>query len=112
MWSIRWCGENTDTVLNRPNIVIAAVPILRELPLGVFRWFSVSAEQVTCVDLIPYVIQTAVIAVGNDGLTALFELLQVIYDFTAEEGAAIFQRRLVDDDRCAFGLINNEYLYF
>lgn len=65
-----------------------------------------------CVDLITYVIQTAVIAVGNDGLTALFELLQIIYDFTAEEGAAIFQRRLVDDDRCAFGLINNEYLYF
>ena len=65
---------------------------------------SVSPEQVAGVDLLLYIIEAAVIAVGNDGLTPLFERLKVVYHLTAKEGRAILQRRLVDDDGRALGL--------
>lgn len=60
----------------------------------------VSAEQVTSIDLFLYVVQAAVITVGNDGLAAFFEFIKVIHDFTAKECTAILQSRLVDDDHC------------
>lgn len=65
---------------------------------------SVAPEQVAGVDLLLYIIKAAVIAVGNDGLTPLFERFEVVYHLAAEEGRAILQRRLVDDDGRALGL--------
>ena len=60
--------------------------------------FLIPTEQVAGIDLVLYIIQTAVIAVGNDSLTTFLKLLKVIHNFAAKEGAAILQRRLVDDD--------------
>lgn len=65
---------------------------------------SVSPEQVAGVDLLLYIIEAAIIAVGNDGLTPLFERLKVVYHLAAKEGRAVLQRRLVDDDGRALGL--------
>ena len=65
---------------------------------------SVSPEQVAGVDLLLYIIEAAVIAVGNNGLTPLFERLKVVYHLAAKEGRAVLQRRLVDDDGRALGL--------
>ena len=48
-------------------------------------------------------IEDRVVAVGDDGLASLFELLQVVDDQTAEEGRPIVQRGLVDDDLRALG---------
>lgn len=64
----------------------------------------VSAEQVAGVDLVLHIIQAAIIAVGNDSLTTFLKLLKVIHNFAAEEGRAILQSRLIDNDRCSFGL--------
>lgn len=65
---------------------------------------SVSPEQIAGVDLLLYIIEAAVIAVGNNGLTPLFERLKVVYHLAAKEGRAVLQRRLVDDDGRALGL--------
>ena len=62
------------------------------------RWFIcarigmelVSSEQITSVDFIFYVVQRAVITVGNNGIAHLFELLQVVDNFASEEGRTIF----------------------
>ena len=47
--------------------------------------------------LVPDIIQACVVAVGDDGLAAGFEFLQVIDYPTAEEGAAVCKGRFVDD---------------
>ena len=60
---------------------------------------SLCGAQIACIDLVLHVIQTAIIAVGNNGLTAILELLKIIDDFTTEEGATILQHQLIEDDR-------------
>lgn len=49
----------------------------------------VSTEQVSGINLVLNIIQTAIVTVGNNGLTAFFELIKIIDNFTAEESAAI-----------------------
>ena len=51
------------------------------------------------IDLFLHIVQAAVIAVSNDGLTALLEFIQIVDDLTAKEGAAILQHQLIEDDR-------------
>lgn len=51
-----------------------------------------------------HVIEATVVAICNDCLTCRFELSQIIYDLRTEEGGAVFQRRLIDDDLSTFGL--------
>lgn len=41
---------------------------------------SISPEQISCVYLILYIIQTIVIAVCNNGMTSLFELIQIVHN--------------------------------
>ena len=60
---------------------------------------SIPAEQIARIDLLLHVIQTAVISVGKNSLTTLLKRLKVIDNLAAKERRAIFQRRLVDDDR-------------
>ena len=67
-------------------------------------FFSVSSENIPGIDFLFYIVQTAVVAVGNDGVGLLFEVLQIVYDYRSEEGTAIFQCGLVDDDAGTFGL--------
>ena len=50
------------------------------------------------------VVEAGVVSICYDGLGHLFEFLQVIYYNTAEEGGAVFEGGLVDDDLGAFGL--------
>ena len=64
----------------------------------------VSAKQIARIYFLLNIVQTAIVAVGNNGLTALLEFRQIIHDFTAKEGRTILQRRLIDDDRCALCL--------
>ena len=72
---------------------------------GIFLLFgSVAAEEVAGVDLVFDVVQDGVVAVGDDAAAHFFELLQVVDDFGAEEGGAVFERGLVDDDGGALGL--------
>ena len=58
----------------------------------------VAFEDVARVDLVADIVEDRVVAVGDDGLASLLELLQVINNKTAEESGAIVQRGLVDDD--------------
>ena len=69
-------------------------PLLRRLK----RSTLIPTEQVAGVDFVLYIIQTAVVAVGDDGLAALFENVQIVHHFAAEKGSAILQSRLIDDD--------------
>ena len=75
-------------------------PLLRRLKLSTL----IPTEQVAGVDFVLYIIQTAVVAVGDDGLAALFENVQIVHHFAAEEGSAILQSRLIDDNCRALGL--------
>ena len=63
---------------------------------------SVSPENVSCVDFFLYIVQTGVVSVGDDSLALGLEGFEIVYDSAAEEGAAIFECRLIDDDLCAF----------
>ena len=48
-------------------------------------FFSVSSENIPGIDFLFYIVQTAVVAVGNDGVGLLFEVLQIVYDYRSEE---------------------------
>lgn len=61
-------------------------------------------EQVTCIYFTGNIIESGIIAVGDDGLRSVFKLLKIIDHFAAKEGASVFKGRFVDDDTCAFGL--------
>ena len=57
----------------------------------------VSTEQVAGIDLLLHIVQAAIVAVGNNGLAALLELVQIVDNLAAKEGSAFLQSRLVDD---------------
>ena len=65
---------------------------------------SVSAEQIPCVDLVLHIVKACIVAVGQNGLTLPLELVEIVDHHRAEEGLAILQRRLIDNDLCALGL--------
>ena len=64
----------------------------------------VSSENIPRIDLVLYIIQTSIIAVGDDGVALCLEGFEVVLYPTAEECAALFQGRLIDDDLCTLCL--------
>ncbi|ODA40162.1 hypothetical protein DSBG_3019 [Desulfosporosinus sp. BG] len=62
----------------------------------------ISLEDVSCVHLNLYIIQTSIITVCNNRIATLLKLIQVIDDYAAEEGGTIFQSWLVDNHSRAF----------
>ena len=64
----------------------------------------ISLENISGIDFLFYIIQALVIAVRNDGLTLLLELIQVINNLAAKESVAFFQGRLINNDSCALSL--------
>ena len=65
---------------------------------------SVSAEQVSCIYFFFHIIKALVIAVCNDGVAHFLELSQIVDHHRAKEGITVFQRRLINHNRCALGL--------
>lgn len=63
----------------------------------------VAAEDVAGVYFCFHVVEGGVVAVGDYGVAAVFELCEVVHHFAAEEGAAVFEGGLVDDDFGTFG---------
>ena len=57
----------------------------------------VSSKYISCIDLALYIIQTYIVAVGDDGMALCLEGFEVVLYPTAEEGAALFQGWLIDD---------------
>ena len=57
----------------------------------------VSSKNISSINLILDIIQTSIIAVGDDGMALCLEDFEVVLDSTAEEGAALFQGWLIDD---------------
>ena len=84
-----------------------AAPVTRMvLPLKSILYSSIrliSLENISCIYLVFHVIQAGIIAVGDDGGGLPLECIKVINDFAAEEGVAVRQSWLIDDDRCALG---------
>ena len=58
----------------------------------------ISSEDVSCIYLFLYIVETRIIAVGNDGIGLSLELGEVVDNKAAEEGAAVFKSWLIDDD--------------
>ena len=58
----------------------------------------ISSEDVSCIYLFLYIVETRIIAVGDDGIGLSLELGKIIDNKAAEEGAAVFEGRLVYDD--------------
>ena len=65
---------------------------------------SVAAENIAGVNFLLDVVETGVVSVGDDGVAAGLELLEVVDDEAAEEGAAVLEGGFVDNDLGAFGL--------
>ena len=65
---------------------------------------SISPEQVSGIDLFLYVVQDGIVAVCDDAAAHFFELFDVVDDLAAEEGGAVLQGGLVNDDGGALGL--------
>ena len=64
----------------------------------------VPLKEISGIHLIPHIIQHFIVAVGDDGLALLFELLHIIHHAAAEEGAAVLQGGFIDDDFRTLGL--------
>ena len=64
----------------------------------------VSPENISCVNLILHIIQTDIVAVGDDGMALCLEGFEVVLYSTTKEGAALFQGWLIDDDLCTLCL--------
>lgn len=73
--------------------------ILERLGLRVL----ISSEEVASVDFVLDIVQDRVVTVGDDGLGLLLESREVVDDLTAEEGAAVLEGGLVDNDVGSFG---------
>ena len=58
----------------------------------------ISSEDVSCIDLFLYIVETRVISVGDDGIGLCLELGEVIDYEATEEGTAIFEGWLIDDN--------------
>ena len=58
----------------------------------------IPSEDVSCINLILYIVETRIIAVGDDGIGLSLELGEVVDYETAEECASVFKSWLVDDD--------------
>lgn len=65
---------------------------------------SVSLEDVARIDFGVDVLQAGIEAVGDDGVGKGLESVQVVDNKAAEEGGAVFERRLVDYHFGALGL--------
>lgn len=63
----------------------------------------ISTENIASINLFFYVIKAYVIAVGDDSVCLFLELGEVVDNEGAEEGGAIFEGGLVDDDVGALG---------
>lgn len=63
----------------------------------------ISSEEVASVDFVLDIVQDRVVTVGDDGLGLLLESREVVDDLTAEEGAAVLEGGLVDDDVGSLG---------
>lgn len=55
------------------------------------------------------VVEARVVSIGYDGLGLGFELGEVVYNQATEEGGAVFEGGLVDDDLGALGLDTFHY---
>ena len=64
----------------------------------------ISTENVAGIYFLFYIVQAAVIAIGNDGLRLLLENIEIIHYPTTEEGGAIGQGRFVHNDLGSLGL--------
>lgn len=73
---------------NKKSLEIGTVQLRVPAPRDLFA--LVAAEEIAGVDLLLHIVQAAVIAVGNDAAGHLFEFLQVVDNFAAEEGVAVF----------------------
>ena len=64
----------------------------------------IAAEDVAGIDFGGHVVEGGVVAVGDDGGGLLLEGGEVVHHLAAEEGVAVGEGGLVDDDRGALGL--------
>ena len=67
-------------------------------------YLLISTEYISCINLILYIIQASIVAVGDDGMALCLEGFEVVLYSTAEEGAALFQGWLIDDYLCTLCL--------
>ncbi len=66
--------------------------------------YLIPPKNIPSIDFVRDVVEGGVVAVGDDGGGLGLEGGEVVDDFAAEEGDAVFQGRFVDDDLCALGL--------
>ena len=66
--------------------------------------FLITLKDVSRINFISHIIKTAVIAVGDDGVTLFLESIEVVDNLRAKECLAILQGGLVDDDVGALSL--------
>ena len=52
---------------------------------GIGGRVSVAAEDVACINLVLYIVQAFIEAVGNDGVAETLELIKIVDDLTAKE---------------------------
>ena len=60
----------------------------------------VPAEDISCINLLLYIIQTSIVAVGDDGMALCLEGFEVVLYSATEESTTLFQGWLIDDYLC------------
>ena len=83
------------------NPHVASTLLSRAMPRHSFH--LVSSKDVPCIDLLLDVVEATVVTVCYDGLASFLEFFEVVDNEAAEEGTAVLEGGLVDDDYCALG---------
>ena len=73
--------------------------------------YLIPTEYVSGIYFLFYVTKALVEAVGDDGIGLSLELVKVVDNEAAEEGAAVFEGWLVDDDVGSLALIRFKLYY-
>lgn len=64
---------------------------------NIMKLSLISSKNITCINLILYIIQTSIVAVGNDGMALCLEGFEVVLYSATKESAVFFQGWLIDD---------------
>lgn len=56
----------------------------------------ISLKQVSCINLIFYIIKTVIITIGDNAMAHLFKFTQIIYNFASKESNSVLQSWFVN----------------
>ena len=68
-----------------PALPVTNIVFILQSSIFNLQFYSVSLKNVSCIDLLLNIIQSLVVAIGNNGIALLLELIEVVHYLRPEE---------------------------